>query len=134
LRRLAAVALAALLLAAAGCGESPEDKARNAGEAIGGDVYDAQNATTVGDARDALTEVKDQIRELGDDLPGSVRTQLSAIVGQLEGSLSSARDPAAVRQAFLDARSQLDALASDTDSVVTEFRRGVRTGYEDAAG
>ena len=46
MRRLAAVALAALLLAAAGCGESPEDKARNAGEAIGGDVYDAQNATT----------------------------------------------------------------------------------------
>ena len=124
------MALAALLLAAAGCGESPEDKAgRNAGEAIGGDVYDAENATSVGDARDALTKgSRTRSRSSATKASGSVRTQLSAIVGRLEDSLGSARDPAAVRQAFLDARSQLDALASDTDSVVTEFRRGVRTG------
>jgi hypothetical protein len=134
MRRAVVLALAALALAAAGCGDSPEDQARNAGEQIGGDLYAVQNAKSAGDARQALDDIRSQLKDVGGELPAGLRDRLSAIAEDLQASLRSAQDSAARRAAFLDAQSQLDAVASDTDSVVNEFRRGVRQGYQDAAG
>jgi ABC-type transporter Mla subunit MlaD len=134
MRRAVVLALAALALAAAGCGDSPEDQARSAGEQIGGDLYAVQNAKSAGDARQALGDIRSQLKDVGGELPAGLRDRLSAIADDLQASLRSAQDSAARRAAFLDALSQLDAVASDTDSVVNEFRRGVRQGYQDAAG
>jgi ABC-type transporter Mla subunit MlaD len=132
MRRAALVAAAALALAAAGCGSSPEDKAKDAGEEIGGQLYTVRTASSVAEVRDALEQIKQEVQDLG-ELPAGYRDQISDIATQLQTSLQGASDAAARRTALADARSQLQELSSETNSVVNEFRRGVRQGYEDAA-
>jgi ABC-type transporter Mla subunit MlaD len=132
MRRRLAVAAVALALAA-GCGSSPEDKAHDAGEQIGGDLYTVRSATSVQQATDALGDIRAQVQDLG-ELPAGYRDQISDIAAQLQSSLQGASDTASRRAALAQARSQLQEVSSDTNSVVNEFRRGVREGYEDAAG
>jgi hypothetical protein len=132
-RRLATLAAVALAVASAGCGSSPEDKAHDAGEQIGGDLYTVRTASSVEQVTDALDDIRTEVQDLG-ELPAGYRDQISDIASQLRSSLQGASDAASRRAALADARSQLEALNSDTNSVVNEFRRGVREGYEDAAG
>lgn len=133
MRRVAPLLLAALALAVAGCGESPEDKAHDAGKAIGGDLYAVQNAKSAEDAGAALDDIRDQIDKIGGELPQGFKAQLESIDQELRTNLQNASDASARRAAYLDALSQLQQLSSDTNSVVNELRRGVREGYEDAS-
>ena len=135
MRRRVALALVVLAAAAAaGCGDSPEDDAREAGEEIGGQLYNVQAAQSAEQAGAALDDIRKEVEGIRGDLPAGIREQLSAIAAQLQQELGDAQDPAARRAAFLNARSQFNSLVSDTDSVVNEFRRGVRQGFQDAAG
>jgi hypothetical protein len=132
-RRAVQLVLLGVLLAAAGCGDSPEDQARDRGKDIGEDVYKAQNAQTAQEAGVAIDDIRVQLADLPDDVPADFRIQLDSIAQQLRTSLQSAPDQAARRQAVLNARAQFNALVSDTNSVINEFRRGVRDGYSDAS-
>jgi len=92
-----------------------------------------RTASSVEQVTDALDDIRTEVQDLG-ELPAGYRDQISDIASQLRSSLQGASDAASRRAALADARSQLEALNSDTNSVVNEFRRGVREGYEDAAG
>jgi hypothetical protein len=133
MRRGVAAALAALALGIAACGTSPEDKARDDGKDVGAALQDLRTATSREQAADALQRARASFSDIRGELPSAVAAQLQAIGDELEQALQSADDRAARRSAFLAALSQLNDVASDTDSVVNEFRRGVREGYEDAS-
>lgn len=133
MRRVALLVLAALALAAAGCGDSPEDKAHDAGKKIGGDLYALQTATSAQDAGAAIDSIRDEINSIGGSLPQGYKAQLESIGQELRTNLQNASDASARRAAYLDAVSQFEQLNSDTNSVVNELRRGVHEGYEDAS-
>jgi hypothetical protein len=125
-------ALATLTLAAAGCGTSPEDKARSDGKDVGAALQDLRTASSREQAADALQRARAGFADIRGDLPAEVAGQLQAIGDELKDQLANADDAAARRSAYLSALTELNAVASDRDSVVNEFRRGVREGYEDA--
>jgi hypothetical protein len=132
-RRLLPAVAVALALAVAGCGDSPEDDARADGKAVGEAVYTLRTATSAEERGRAIDTIRERTASVRDELQPAMATELQAIGDQLRAAVDD-RDPAALRTAALDARAQLDALSSDTDSVLNEFRRGVREGYEDAGG
>jgi|tagenome__1003787_1003787.scaffolds.fasta_scaffold19925113_2 hypothetical protein len=135
MRRTVAVALAlAAVAAGAGCGQSPEDQARSAGEDVGGDLYTVLNAGSAEQSGAALDSIRASVKDVQGALPASVRSEVQGIAAQLRTGIQDAQDRAGRQAALLDARSQLNLLVSDTNSVVNEFRRGVREGYQDAAG
>lgn len=135
MRRLLAVGIiAAVGFGAAGCGTSPEDKARDAGKDIGEALYSLQTATSAEDAGKAIDEINARVGDIREKLPSGVRAEVVRIGEQLRADLDAAgQDPAKVRGAFQSAATELRGLSSDTDSVVNELRRGVREGYDDAA-
>lgn len=137
LRRVLPALAVALALAVAGCGDSPEDDARDDGKAVGEAIYTLRTATSAEERGRALDTIRERTASVRDELEPAIATELQAIGAELRAARETrdaAASAAALRSAALDARSQLDALSSDTDSVINEFRRGVREGYEDAGG
>lgn len=116
---------------AAGCGESPEDQARDAGQDIGESlrvIYTADSAEAVGKELDKIDAAAEQARA---ELPEEFREQLAPIREEFAEEARAATDPAALRAAYLNAVAQFNTLKSDTNSVVNEFRRGVAEGLAD---
>ena len=132
MRRVATVLLAAVALVAAGCGESPEDKAHDAGQDIGEELYDLRTAATPADAQEAVRDIREEIAEVQSDLSPAVRERLASIGEDLRGGLETADTPSQRTQVFANALAQLEALRSDSDSVVNELIRGVREGFADS--
>jgi hypothetical protein len=132
--RRALTALAAVLaLGLAGCGDSPEDDARADGEAVGEAIYTLRTATSAEERGQAIDTIRERTASVREEVQPAIATELQVIGEQVQQAIEE-RDPEALRAAALGARAQLDALSSDTDSVLNEFRRGVRDGYEDAGG
>jgi hypothetical protein len=132
-RRVLIALAAALALGLAGCGDSPEDDARADGEAVGEAIYTLRTATSAEERGGAIDTIRERTASVRDELQPAIATEVQQIGDELRGAVED-RDPDALRAAVLGARAQLDALSSDTDSVLNEFRRGVRDGYEDAGG
>jgi hypothetical protein len=130
--------LAVLALVVAGCGDSPEDDARSDGKAVGEAIYTLRTATSAEERGRAIDTIRERTASVRDELQPAIATEIQAIGVELRAAAEEGRDAAssaaALRSAALDARARLDALSSDTDSVLNEFRRGVREGYEDAGG
>ena len=129
MKRLIGTALvAACAMFAAGCGDSPEDNAREAGENIGQDLATMRTADSAEEVGKSIDDINAQVADIKEDLPSGLFDQLTAIKDEFVDNAKSATDAAGYREAYLDASSQLDALASDTNSVINEFRRGVKEG------
>ncbi len=116
---------------AAGCGDSPEDNAREAGEQIGQELHKMRTATSAENAGEAIDNIRADVTKAQEELPAELRDQVSAITEQFADDASKATDRAGVRSAYLEAVAAFNALASDTNSVINEFRRGVRDGLVD---
>ncbi|MBJ7471304.1 MAG: hypothetical protein JHD16_08370 [Solirubrobacteraceae bacterium] len=132
MKRLIGISLIAATAAfAAGCGESPEDQARDAGEQVGEDLRTMRTATSSEEAGRAIDSVAKEIEGIREDLPARLADELATIQEDTRAELAKATDAAGRRSVYLDAASQINALASDTNSVINEFRRGVREGLTD---
>ena len=133
-RRLTtAAAVLTLATGFAACGKGPEDKAQDAGQNIGEAIAQLQTSQNATDAGKAIDTIVAQLADIKDELPSAYATQITTIGEDLKANVAGASaDPAAIRQAFSDARDQLQQLNSSTNSVVNELRRGVREGYDDA--
>jgi hypothetical protein len=132
MRRVATVLLAAVALAAAGCGDSPEDNAHDAGKDIGEELYDLRTAATPADAQEAAADIRQEIAELRSDLSPEVQERLASIGDDVRAGLETGDTPSGRTQVFANALAQLEALRSDSDSVVNELIRGVREGFADS--
>jgi hypothetical protein len=132
MRRVATILLAAVALVAVGCGDSPEDNAHDAGKDIGEELYDLRTAATPADAQEAVRDIREEIAEVQSDLSPAVRERLASIGEDLRGGLETADTPSGRTQVFANALAQLEALRSDSDSVVNELIRGVREGFADS--
>lgn len=130
-RLIGTVLVASCAMLAAGCGESPEDQARKAGEQIGNDLASIRTADSAQDVGKALDEINAEMAQVKEDLPKGIGEQLTVIQEEFAANAQAATDRAGFRSAYLEAASQLNDLASDTNSVVNEFRRGVREGIND---
>ena len=130
MRRAAAVAAAVVLaLGAAGCGESPEDEARDDGEDVGEAMRALFDAQTPEQAQEAVGDLRDAAGELTQDTADAVRPQLETQRSTLAGAVGGS--PEEWRDAVQQARAQADAFRSGADSVANEFWRGFQEGYED---
>jgi len=132
MRRVATVLLAAVALVAAGCGESPEDKAHDAGQDIGEELYDLRTAATPADAQEAVRDIREEIAEVQSDLSPAAQILADRRQALADGGLETADTPSQRTQVFANALAQLEALQSDSDSVVNELIRGVREGFADS--
>lgn len=129
MRRVLAAVVAVVALAAAGCGESPEDEAHSAGQQIGEELYGLRTASDAGQAQAAVADIRKEFEDVRSDLSPDARQRVSAIAEDLQDSLADATTPSARAQAFANAFSQLQALRSDTDSVINQFVAGIQEGY-----
>jgi gas vesicle protein len=131
----------ALAAAGAGCGESPEDNAKDHGEDVGEAFRDLTQARSVPEIEDAAQQLKDAVAAVGDSGGDQVKQQLStqqATVQQAIANVKSelAAGDAAGAQATLqsdlqDVRAQAQAFRSSGDSVANAFWDGVKEGYDD---
>ena len=135
LRYLAGVGLALVVLA--GCGESPEDQARDDGKAVGEATRGVADATSVDQAKQAVTELKDAIADLDTDTRERVQSQVETQGDQLSKGVDAATSAGSfeVAQSELQSsaqelRSQADSFRSGNNSIANEFWRGFEEGYD----
>ncbi len=142
--RIVAAALAASL-ALAGCGNSPEDEARDDGKAVGQATRALYDATTPVDAQAAAADLRASIEDLGDDARERVREQVETQGDTLDkavqayqagrtaaaqgGDVEGARND--LRNAVQQIASQADSYRSGNDSIANEFWRGFEDGFDD---
>jgi hypothetical protein len=131
-RRTLAAVVAVVALAAAGCGQSPEDEAHDAGKNIGEELYSLRTATNAGQAQESVADIRKEFADVKEDLSPDAQQRISGIAEDLENSLKDASTPAERSQAFANAFSQMQALRSDTDSVINQFVAGIQEGYASA--
>jgi len=132
-RRALAAVVVVVALAAAGCGESPEDEAHDAGKNIGEELYSLRTATDAGQAQEAVADIRKEFADVKQDLSPDAQQRVSGIAEDLENGLKDATTPAERSQAFANAFAQLQALRSDTDSVINQFIAGIQEGYSSAS-
>jgi hypothetical protein len=142
-RMVAAVLAASLALA--GCGESPEDEARDDGKAVGEATRALYDATTPEEAQAAAVELRSSIEGLGEDARERVREQVETQGDTLNkaveayragrtaaaqgGDVEGARND--LRNAVQQIASQADSYRSGSNSIANEFWRGFEDGYGD---
>lgn len=141
-RRLVATLLltGALAVAGAGCGESPEDNARDHGEDVGEAFRDLTNARSAPEIQAAAQELKDAVAAVGDSGGDRVQEQLKTQQGNVEAAINevtaalgagdAAGAQAALQSNLQDARAQAQAFRSSGDSVANAFWDGVKEGYD----
>lgn len=132
-RAVATTAAVIAALAIAGCGESPEDEARDQGEQVGEavrGVYDADSAEAAGEAIDDLRAAA---QDIGEDTRERVRAQVETQTGSLDAAVEAvaAGQTAVLQETAQQIRSQADAFRSGNDSISNEFWRGFEDGYDD---
>jgi hypothetical protein len=144
MRRAAAVLIAALALAVAGCGDSPEDNAHNSGKKVGEALRQVSDAGSVDALQSALGNLKSAVGDVSDDVRGRVRSQarvqqdsVNQAIGAVKQSVTST-DPATRTAARDEIQAQLQSLrnqaaanANTRDSVTNAFWDGVKDGYDD---
>ena len=131
----------ALAAAGAGCGESPEDNAKDHGEDVGEAFRELTQARSVPEIQAAAQELKDSVAAVGDAGGGQVQEQLQAQQGTVEqainevtaalGAGDAAGAQAALQSSVQDVRAQAQAFRSSNDSVANAFWDGVKEGYDD---
>ena len=142
-RRLAGTLLltGTLAIAGAGCGESPEDNAKDHGEDVGEAFRDLTDARSVQEIDDATQELKDAVAAVGDSGGDHVKQQLSTQQATVQKAIADVKTALAAgdvagAQATLqsdlqEVRAQAQAFQSSGDSVANAFWDGVKEGYDD---
>jgi phage-related protein len=133
--RRATVIAAALVaaLAVGACGDSPEDEARDDGEAIGEAVRELDDATSPEQIQEAVADIGEAVDGMGEDARDAVREQVETQRDTLQdaaGAIQGA-DTSDLQAAIQQIRSQAAAFETGTDSVANEFWRGFDDGYDD---
>jgi hypothetical protein len=126
MRRLAVVVLAVVALA--GCGDSPEDEARDSGEEIGEAAQSLSKAASPADAQKALAELRDEVGDLDVDVRDKVADQVAVQRKTLESAVGGGTD--ALQAAVQQMQAQAAAFREGESSIANEFWRGVQEGYE----
>ncbi|MES1193745.1 MAG: hypothetical protein ABUM26_05425 [Solirubrobacterales bacterium] len=131
----------ALAAAGAGCGESPEDNAKDHGEDVGEAFRDLTNARSVQEIDDATQELKDAVAAVGDSGSDHVQQQLSTQQATVQKAIADVKSAlaagdvagaqAALQTQLQDVRAQAQSFRSSSDSVANAFWDGVKEGYDD---
>lgn len=142
-RRLAGTLLlaGALAVAGAGCGESPEDNAKDHGEDVGEAFRDLTQARSAQEIDDAAVELKDAVAAVGDSGGDQVQQQLGTQQATVQKAIADVKSALAagdvagaqttLQSALQDVRAQAQAFRSSGDSVANAFWSGVKEGYDD---
>jgi hypothetical protein len=143
-RRATALALAAIALAVAGCGDSPEDTAHDQGEAVGAALQQLTQARSADELQAATDALKSAVGDVSDDVGDRARSQVSVqrdglnqVIGDLRTALTSGdADRAAAARTELqgdvqDLRARAGSFSASSDSVANSFWDGVKDGYDD---
>jgi len=135
LRTIAAVAAAVAALA--GCGEAPEDQARDDGKDVGQAVRGVADASSVDEMRQAIEELRTAVNGLDGDtrerVQSQVETQRDEIAKGVDEAVSSGNLQDAQQQLKSTAqtlRSQADSFRDSNNSIANEFWRGFEEGYD----
>jgi hypothetical protein len=141
--RITGTALAALALAAAGCGDSPEDTAHDNGKAVGEALQSLMNADNADEVRAAGQDLRDAVAKsldsAGDTARQQVRVQtdhLNKAIGQFRTAATSGDQQRAdaarleMQSEIQDARTQAAAFRDSGDSKTNAFWQGVKDGYD----
>ena len=141
-RRLLLVGAAAAALAAAGCGDSPEDNAHDSGRDVGKALKAITAASSAEEVQAGVQQLGHAVSNVSDDVSGRVKKQVQAqrdhvnkIIGEVRGALAAPDTADAARANVEDEvqsmRAQAGSFASTRDSVTNAFWDGVRDGYDD---
>jgi gas vesicle protein len=135
LRQLAAVAAALVLLA--GCGESPEDQARDDGKDVGKAVRAVADASSVDQLQQAIGDLRSAVDGLDGDTRERVQSQVETQRDELSNGVDAARSAGSFEDAQQDLkstaqnmRSQADSFRDSNNSIANEFWRGFEEGYD----
>jgi hypothetical protein len=143
IRRLVGTLLLTGALAAAGvgCGESPEDNAKDHGEDVGEAFRDLTDARSAPEIEKAAQELKDAVAAVGDSGGDHVQQQLSTQRADVEQAIAAGKSAlaagdvagaqAALQSRLQEVRAQAQAFRSSDDSVANAFWDGVKKGYDD---
>jgi gas vesicle protein len=142
-RRLVGTLLLTGALAASGvgCGETPEDNAKDHGEDVGEAFRDLTDARSATEIEDAAQQLKDAVAAVGDSGGDRVQQQLSTqqanvqqAIADVKSALASgdvAGAQATLQSQLQEVRAQAQAFQSSNDSVANAFWDGVKEGYDD---
>jgi hypothetical protein len=142
-RRLVGTLLLTGALAAAGvgCGESPEDNAKDHGEDVGEAFRELTDARSAPEIEEAAQELKDAVAAVGDSGGDHVQQQLSTQRADVEQAIAAGKSAlaagdvagaqAALQSRLQEVRAQAQAFRSSDDSVANAFWDGVKEGYDD---
>jgi hypothetical protein len=135
LRQLAAVAAALLILA--GCGDSPEDEARDDGKDVGQAVRAVADATSLDEAQQAVTDLRAAVADMAGDTRERVQSQAETQRDELSQGVQAAQRAGSFDQAKTqlqstaqDLRAQADSFRDSNNSIANEFWRGFEEGYD----
>jgi hypothetical protein len=135
LRQLAAVAAALLILA--GCGDSPEDEARDDGKDVGQAVRAVADATSLDEAQQAVTDLRAAVADMASDTRERVQSQAETQRDELSQGVQAAQRAGSFDQAKTqlqstaqDLRAQADSFRDSNNSIANEFWRGFEEGYD----
>ena len=135
LRQLFAVAAALAVLA--GCGDSPEDQARDNGKDVGKAVRAVADSTSVEQAQQAVADLRSAVDELDSDTREHVQSQVDTQRDELSQGVEAAKSASSFDQAKTELastaqnlRAQADSFQDSNDSIQNEFWRGFEEGYD----
>ena len=136
-RILVVLASLAALIAFAGCGESPEDQARDDGKQMGEAVRAFTDATSLEQAQAAVDDLRTAIKELDSETRERVQDQVETQGDELSKSIDAVTEAGSFQEAqselkssAQDLRAQADSFRSSNDSIANEFWRGFEEGYD----
>jgi multidrug efflux pump subunit AcrA (membrane-fusion protein) len=131
----------ALAIAGAGCGESPEDNAKDHGEDVGEAFRDLTNARSAQEIEDAAVELKDAVAAVGDSGGDEVQQQLNTQQANIDAAIAAVKSAlaagdvagaqTALQSQLQEVRAQAQSFRSSNDSVANAFWSGVKEGYDD---
>jgi protein-tyrosine-phosphatase len=142
-RRVLAVVPVIALLAGAGCGESPEDEAREEGKELGQAVhqlYEAETSQEIFQAMDRVVAARDNLRSdvrkvageqlevQSDSLADATEAIGEAATATTAQELDDARQD--LRNAIQNIRAQAETFESQNDALANAFWRGFQEGYD----
>ena len=135
LRQLFAVAAALAVLA--GCGDSPEDQARDNGKDVGKAVRAVADSTSVEEAQQAVGDLRTAVEDLDSDTREHVQSQVDTQRDELTQGVDAAKSAGSFDQAKTELagtaqnlRSQADSFQDSNNSIANEFWRGFEEGYD----
>jgi gas vesicle protein len=135
LRQLAAVAAAFAVLA--GCGDSPEDQARDDGKDVGKAVRTIADATSVDQAQQGVADLRSAVSGLDSDTRERVQSQVQTQGDEISKGVDAAKSAGSfdaakqeLQSTAQNLRSQADSFRDSNNSITNEFWRGFEEGYD----